>query len=177
MANLNAPSPLATYPSPENGEANAHLPLTTTLLPIRANAPLTTSLLSSNLNLYHMLVLSHKKLDVYILSLQLVKNIYQVTGKFPPDEKYTLVNQLRRAAISVCSNIAEGAARRSKQEKKRFYEIARSSAVEIDTQLEIALLLDYVQIMEVTDMSKNLESVFRILSKMIDNLENAPTRH
>ena len=125
-----------------------------------------------------MLNLSHKKLDVYLLSLQLVKEIYLVTAKFPAEEKYVLVTQLRRAAISVCSNIAEGAARRSKQEKKRFYEISRSSAVEIDTQFEIALLLEYVKNIQVTDIEQKMESVFRMLSKMIDNLENQPpTRH
>jgi len=124
-----------------------------------------------------MLNLSHKKPDVYLLSLKLVKEIYLVTGKFPQEEKYVLVNQLRRAAISVCSNIAEGAARRSKQEKKRFYEISRSSAVETDTQFEIALLLEYIKNIQITDIEQNLESVFRMLSKMIDNLENqSPTR-
>ena len=119
-----------------------------------------------------MLDLSHKKLDVYVLSLKLVIEIYFVTGKFPTEEKYTLVNQLRRAAISVCSNIAEGAARRSKLEKKRFYEVSRSSAVEIDTQFEIALLLEYVKNIQITDIEHGLESIFRMLSKMIDNLEN-----
>jgi len=75
-----------------------------------------------------MLALSHKKLDVYLLSLKLVKEIYKVTGLFPQEEKFGLISQLRRAAVSVCSNIAEGAARRSKLEKKRFYEISGSSA-------------------------------------------------
>jgi len=56
-----------------------------------------------------MLDLSHKKLDVYVLSLKLVKEIYLLTQRFPQEEKYVLVSQLRRAAISVCSNIAEGA--------------------------------------------------------------------
>jgi four helix bundle protein len=125
-----------------------------------------------------MLNLSHKKPDVNQLSLQLVKEIYLVTAKFPAEEKYVLVTQLRRAAISVCSNIAEGAARRSKQEKKRFYEISRSSAVEIDTQFEIALLLEYVKNIQVTDIEQKTESVFRMLTIMIDNLENQPpTRH
>jgi len=75
-----------------------------------------------------MLALSHKKLGVYLLSLKLVKEIYKVTGLFPQEEKFGLISQLRRAAVSVCSNIAEGAARRSKLEKKRFYEISGSSA-------------------------------------------------
>ena len=131
-----------------------------------------------NLNLYFMLNLSHKKLDVYLLSLKLVKEIYLVTARFPAEEKYVIVSQLRRAAISVCSNIAEGAARRSKQEKKRFYETARSSAVEIDTQFEIALLLEYVTNIQITAIEQHLKSIFRMLSKMIDNLEHqSPARH
>ena len=124
-----------------------------------------------NLNLYCMLDLSHKKLDVYALSLKMVKEIYKLTPGFPQEEKYVLVSQLRRAAISVCSNIAEGAARKSKREKKRFYEISRSSVVEIDTQLEIALLLNYLSNISINEVEQKLESVFRMLSKMIENLE------
>jgi len=118
-----------------------------------------------------MLDLSHKKLDVYVLSLKLVKEIYLLTQRFPQEEKYVLVSQLRRAAISVCSNIAEGAARRSKREKKRFYEISRSSVVEIDTQLEIASLLEYLKAISINEVEQKLESIFRMLSKMIENLE------
>jgi len=113
---------------------------------------------------------SYKKPDLYSLSLKLVKEIYLVKGRFPQQEKYVLVNQLRNAATLVCSNIAEDAARRSKQEKKRFYEISGSSAVEIDTQFEIALLLEYVKYIQIADIEQTLESVFRMLSKMIDNL-------
>lgn len=119
-----------------------------------------------------MLQLSHKKLDVYQISLQLVKEIYAVTQNFPPEERFLIVNQVRRAAISVCSNLAEGSARKSKQEKIRFFEIARSSAVEIDTQLEISLLLQYVQHNQTDQLEKYLESVFRISSKIISNLES-----
>lgn len=62
-----------------------------------------------------MLDLSHKKLDGYLLAMELTKDIYQLTKLLPKDEQYVLVNQLKRAAISVCSNIAEGTARRSKK--------------------------------------------------------------
>ena len=119
-----------------------------------------------------MLDLSHKKLDVYVLSLKLVKEIYLLTQRFPQEEKYVLVSQLRRAAISVCSNIAEGASWKSKREKKRFYEISGSSAVEIDTQLEIALLLEYLKTISINETAQKLESVFRMLSKMIEILES-----
>jgi len=118
-----------------------------------------------------MLDLSHKKLDVYALSLKMVKEIYKLTQGFPQEEKYVLVSQLRRAAISVCSNIAEGAVRKSKREKKRFYEISGSSVVEIDTQLEIALLLNYLSTISINEVEQKPESVFRMLSKMIGNLE------
>jgi four helix bundle protein len=118
-----------------------------------------------------MLNLSHKTLDVYQIALKLVNDIYSVTRKFLKEEQYVIVNQLRRAAISVCSNIAEGAARISKSEKKRFYEVARSSAVEIDTQIEIASNLRYLQNIDIKSLESHLLSVFRILCKMIDNLD------
>ncbi len=82
-----------------------------------------------------------------------------------------MVTQLRRAAISVSSNLAEGAARLSPKEKKRFYEIARASLVEIDTQMEISLMLEYLRKENIVDFEKYEESVFRMLSKMISNLE------
>ena len=119
--------------------------------------------------------LSHKNLEVYKLSLLMVKEIYQQTKQYPPEERFTLVSQLRRAAISVSSNIAEGCSRISKKEKRRFYEISRSSMVEIDTQLEISLLLEYISMNQIVSLEKLNESIFRMLSKMIGNLEmNAP---
>jgi four helix bundle protein len=118
-----------------------------------------------------MLDLSHKKLDVYMLAMELTKDIYQLTKFLPKDEQYVLVNQLRRASVSVCSNIAEGASRRSKTEKLRFYEISRSSLVEIDTQLEIVLILKYFEKDQLIDLERKLKSVFNMLSKMITNLQ------
>jgi four helix bundle protein len=118
-----------------------------------------------------MLDLSHKKLDVYLLAMELVKDIYELSKLLPKDEQYVLVSQIRRAAVSVCSNIAEGAARRSKAEKLRFYEISRSSLVEIDTQLEIALTLSYLNKDQMIDLERKLKSVFNMLSKMITNLQ------
>jgi four helix bundle protein len=124
-----------------------------------------------------MLQLSHKKLEVYKIALTLVKEVYAVTRNFPPEERFGLVSQLRRAAISVCSNLSEGAARVSKTEKKRFYEISRSSLVEIDTQIEIALIIEYLQTNQIKQLEEYLESSFKMLSKMIQNLSNNPTSH
>jgi len=117
-----------------------------------------------------MLNLSHKKLDVYNICLQFVKEVYQLTKLYPKEEQFVLVTQLRRAAISVCSNLAEGAARISPKEKKRFYEVSRSSLVEVDTQFELSLRLEYLKPEQLNGVEKFLESIFRMLSKMIGNL-------
>lgn len=119
-----------------------------------------------------MLQLSHKNLQVYQHALILVKEIYSATASFPKEEQFVLVSQLRRAAISVCSNLAEGAARHSKPEKKRFYEISRSSLVEVDTQIEISLILEYLKKNEIAKLEEYLESVFKMLSKMISNIDS-----
>lgn len=124
-----------------------------------------------------MLNLSHKKLEVYQTALKLVNEVYVLTKGFPREEQFVLVSQLRRAVVSVCSNIAEGAARRSKVEKKRFFEIARSSVVEIDTQFEIALNLNYSNKDKIKEIERYMESVFRMLSTMINNLETQTTSH
>lgn len=116
-----------------------------------------------------MLNLSHKHLDVYKMSLKLIEEVYKATKSFPKEELYVLVSQIRRAAISVCSNIAEGASRISKKEKKRFYEISRSSLVEMDTQFEIAIILQYYKNGQMKDLEQCLQSTFRMLSKMISN--------
>jgi four helix bundle protein len=116
-----------------------------------------------------MLDLGHKKLQVYQVAITMVKEVYKLTKDFPIDERFGLVSQLRRAAVSVCSNIAEGAARKSAADRKRFYEISRSSGVEIDTQFEIAILLDYIKSDQTYDVKNYLESIFRMLSKMIEN--------
>jgi four helix bundle protein len=122
-----------------------------------------------------MLNLSHKNLEVYKISLILVNEIYSITKKFPREELYGLISQLRRAAVSVSSNLAEGAARKSGREKKRFYEISRSSLVEIDTQIEIALMLNHINHDDIITFEKNAESIFKMLSKMITNLDLKPT--
>lgn len=114
-----------------------------------------------------MLKLNHKNLKVWKKGILLVKEVYLITRKFPAVEKYGLISQMRRAAVSVPSNIAEGASRRSENERKRFYEIARSSLVELDTQIEIAIELEFVNKNETEKIDKLANEIFAMLSAMV----------
>ncbi|MBK7107109.1 MAG: four helix bundle protein [Ignavibacteriae bacterium] len=109
---------------------------------------------------------THKDLDVWKKSIDFVTEIYRITKQFPEEEKFGLSNQLRRASISIPSNIAEGAARKGKIEFKQFLYIALSSSVEIDTQLIIAKNLDFIT----NDSYLNLISELSTISKMIQGL-------
>ncbi|OGU75389.1 MAG: hypothetical protein A2V93_08765 [Ignavibacteria bacterium RBG_16_34_14] len=113
-----------------------------------------------------MLDLSHKKLDIWNFSLDLVSKIYLLTSRFPKEELFGLTNQLRRAAVSVSSNIAEGLSRTSKLEKIRFLEIARSSIVEIDTQLEITIKLNLCRETDLVEIEKLTNSLFAMLTSL-----------
>ncbi|WP_336517741.1 four helix bundle protein [Pollutibacter soli] len=110
--------------------------------------------------------------------MELTKQVCLLADKLPPSERFNLKNQIcraakyalkaqiRRAAISVISNITEGSSRKSVADRKRFYEIARSSAIEIDAQIEAAIALQYVQ-SEITVSAKSvLTEVFKSLSKL-----------
>jgi four helix bundle protein len=114
-----------------------------------------------------MLNLNHKNLQVWKRSIELVTEIYIQTNKFPDSEKFGLISQLRRAAVSIPSNIAEGASRKSKIERIRFYEISRSSLVELDTQVEISILLGFISKDDVKIISEHSNAIFAMLSKMI----------
>lgn len=114
-----------------------------------------------------MLQLSHKKLDVWKVSIDCVVDLYKLTDNFPKTELYGIVNQIRRAAVSIPSNIAEGASRNSLKDRIRFYIIARSSLVELDTQLEIAMQIGYCSDEHLKSISEKLNHIFAMLSNMI----------
>jgi four helix bundle protein len=88
----------------------------------------------------------HKKLDVWQLSMELAGTVYRLTSTLPSEEKFGLASQMRRAAVSVPSNIAEGAARTSLNEFKQFLSIARGSLSELDTQLDLCQQLELIAI-------------------------------
>jgi four helix bundle protein len=81
------------------------------------------------------LQLAHTKLDVYKVSQELALECYRITKQFPNEEKFALVQQIRRTATSVHLNLAEGCSRKSEAERKRFFEISRGSLIEIIRQL------------------------------------------
>ena len=87
---------------------------------------------------------THKDLDVWKKAVDFVIDIYKITKMFPKDELYGITNQIRRAAVSIPSNIAEGAGRASDKEFVQFLNIALGSISEVDTQLLICLKLDYI---------------------------------
>src|SRR5262245_40496824 len=80
----------------------------------------------------------HKKLDVWRLLMELARKLYRLTAPYPQEERYGLAAQMRRAAVGVPSNLAEGAARASRKEFRQFLSIARGSLSELDTQLDLS---------------------------------------
>lgn len=113
------------------------------------------------------LQLSHTKLPIYSESQKLALESYRLTKQFPTDEKYAMVKQIRRAALSVHLNIAEGSSRKSDSERKRYYEIARGSVIEIDAALDVAFQLTYCNMEAIKLLGELIVSCFKQLSGMI----------
>jgi four helix bundle protein len=113
------------------------------------------------------LKLAHTKLDAFEASKSFVLECYKVTKTFPADEKFAMTSQIRRAALSTHLNVAEGCSRKSVSERKRFYEVARGSVIEVDTALDIALSLNYCHTDELTPLGEKLIKTFKILCGMI----------
>ncbi len=115
-----------------------------------------------------MLNLNHKKLDVWKSSMNLISDIYGTTKSYPKEELFSLTSQMRRATISIASNIAEGSSRKSFIERKRFFEISRSSLIELDTKLEISIQLGYISDSLINKLSEKTNHIFAMLTKLIN---------
>lgn len=115
-----------------------------------------------------MLKLNHKKLDVWQLAVKLVSTIYKITSKYPKEELFGLTNQTRRASTSISANIAEGSSRKSLVERKRFYEISRSSLVEVDNHIEAAKELGFLSNESLNELDEKLNELFAKLSNFIE---------
>lgn len=113
-------------------------------------------------------MLTHKDLDVWKLGIDLVEKIYRITSDFPKEEVYGLTAQIRRAAISVPSNIAEGAARNFRKEFLQFLYISLGSLVEIETHFVIAERLGYVK---ADELFEDIEKLRRKLLNFIKHIK------
>ena len=113
---------------------------------------------------------NHRDLIVWQKAMDLVVSVYRVSKTFPKEETYGLTSQLRRAAVSVPANIAEGQGRRSKSEFRQFLGNARGSLLELDTHLEVALRLDYLGTQEHSQLRGQIHEVGRILNGLLRSL-------
>lgn len=98
---------------------------------------------------------------------KLVLQIYKITKRFPKEEMYSLTNQMKRAAVSITSNIAEGFGRQTYKEKAQFYFIAQGSLIELKNQLLIARDIDYIEKKDFSKSAKQSNKVHKLLSGLI----------
>ncbi len=113
---------------------------------------------------------NYKDLEVWKESMNLVVNIYELTKAFPSEEKYGLTSQIRRAAVSIPSNIAEGSGRKGTKELIQFLHISLGSLAELETQVEIAFRLDYIS--EKDQIQNKVIFIRSMLSNLIKSLKN-----
>ena len=113
---------------------------------------------------------THKDLDVWKKSVDFVTDVYQITNTFPNHELYGIVNQIRRAAVSIPSNIAEGAARKHKKEFVHYLHVALGSMAELETQLIISQKLNYLDEKKITELNGKLNLIRRELIGLIKYL-------
>jgi len=111
----------------------------------------------------------HESLEVWQEAMELVTMVYQVTKSLPTTEQFALTSQLKRASVSIPSNIAEGAARDSQKEFLRFLSIARGSLAELETQLQIAQRLGYLK--DLQEVYYTTNKVFAKLTALIQMLK------
>lgn len=108
----------------------------------------------------------YKKLIVWQKSVIFVSEIYAETKNFPKEELFGIVSQMRRAAVSIPSNIAEGSGRKTKRDYAHFMTIAYGSALELETQIEISKNLGYIKDERYNVIVSNLSEIIRILNKL-----------
>lgn len=115
-------------------------------------------------------VIVYRELDIWKKSMDLCEEIYKITKNFPKEELYSLVTQMRRAAVSISSNIAEGFARKSNPDFKRFLRMAQGSLTELETHLEIANRLNYIALESVAGLFENSEILGKMMTRFIQNM-------
>lgn len=117
-----------------------------------------------------MSIKSFRELIVWQKSMDLTEEVYLQSKQFPNEEKYGLTNQIRRAAVSVPSNIAEGQVRKFSKEFRQFLFIAKASNAELSTQLEIAYRLDYIRKESFEKILSNSIEIDKMLQSLVSKL-------
>ena len=105
----------------------------------------------------------HHNLQAWKGSIELVRRVYEVTASFPADEKFGLVSQMRRSAVSIPSNISEGAGRNNKKEFNQFLGIAQGSCAELETQIIISRELAFLTGQSASELVERLDAISRLL--------------
>ncbi len=118
-----------------------------------------------------MLELSHKKLLAWQRAVLLLPLVYDACRRLPKEEQFNICIQMKRAALSISNNIAEGAARKTKKDKNHFFIMARSSATEVDNCLVACLALKYFRKDDIKALGECLVEVFRLISGLIASNE------
>lgn len=113
-----------------------------------------------------MRIYSFEKLKVWQESIELIKNMYRVTKDFPSDERFGLVSQLRRATVSIASNLAEGTSRKTNKDKAHFTTISFSSSMEVLNQLIIAKELNFISENDYILLREKLEKITNMLNAL-----------
>jgi len=119
---------------------------------------------------------NYRELIVWQEAIKIAKTVYELTGKFPKQETYALADQIRRAVVSVPSNIAEGQARKSPGDFKRFLHIALGSLAEVDTQLVLAQEFGYLSKEDIEPMDEQIQNLRKKLYALINSLPPTTNR-
>lgn len=127
------------------------------------------------LNCIIVYVFSFEKLEVWVESKDLTSYIYSITNKFPDSEKFGLTSQIRRASISICSNIAEGTSRITDKDKAHFISISFSSTMEVLNQLILSHELKYISEDEYLICRKKIESITNKLNSLRKHILSSKT--
>ena len=115
-----------------------------------------------------------KELLVWKKSIEFVTEIYEITAAFPSEEKFGLVSQIRRSAVSIPSNIAEGNARRSSADYIQFLKIARGSGAEVETQIIISKNLGLIEEVKSEELTSKITEIMKMINGLINYLKTKP---
>jgi len=117
------------------------------------------------------MIKSYKDLFVWQRSMDLVESVYRITEKLPSKEQFGLISQMRRAVVSIPSNIAEGYGRQSTGSYAQFLSIARGSLLELETQIELCIRIKYIQQIDVEKILNEIIEINKMLSSLITKIK------